>query len=230
MTAEIFIVEDNRMDRAAITKIAGQYGKTTSVDTFHAFRETLETRTNWDLLILDLTLPGTDAKNTIDAVDLMRLTMPIIVVTGNDDPLLKRRCESLGWTWVYKESDRLEAALHFAIRSSVTVDDSGESFRVQPSNSNQLGAIRAMLEDSQREQREMAAQIAEMTETLEEVLTRMFGPKNKVGSRDGGGCADTCKATKSIFDAGKAWLWAAMIGTSSVIGAAVSWLLSRGAQ
>jgi DNA-binding NtrC family response regulator len=227
MTVKIFIVEDNKRDSAAFTKIANQYGTSISVDSFHAFRETLETKTNWDLLILDLTLPGTDATNTIDAVDLMRLTMPVIVVTGNDDPMLKRRCESLGWTWVDKNSDRLDASLHYAIRSSVTVDESGESFRVQPSNSNQLGAIRAMLEDTQRETREMAKQITEMAETLEDVLTRMFGKKNKVGGRDGGGCADVCKQTKSIFDAGKVYVWAVLMGTTGSWALLIWWLLGR---
>jgi CheY-like chemotaxis protein len=227
MIPRILIAEDNRQERDVLTRIARQYGTSFSVDTFHALRKTLEEKTNWDLLILDLTLPGTDAKNTIDAVDVMRLAMPIIVVTGNDDPAIKQRCESLGWTWVDKNSDQFDAAVHYAIRSSVSAEDSGESFRVQPSNSKQLEAIRMMLKEVMDKQQAMDGKFTELAETVEEVLTHMFGKRNRFGGREGGGCAETCKATKSVFDAGKTWLYLAIMGTSSIVGALFSWLASQ---
>jgi CheY-like chemotaxis protein len=223
----ILIAEDNKRDAATLTRIANQYGISISVDSFQALRETLEEKTNWDLLILDLSMPGTDPDSTVDAICLMRLTMPIIVVTGTGNPSVKQRCESMAWTWIDKDSDRFDAAVHHAIRSSVSVDESGESFRVQPSNSKQLEAIRMMLEEVKRQQQAMDGKFTELAETVEEVLTYMFGEKDSVKGRKGGGCADTCKATRSIFDAGKTWLYLAIMGTSSVVGALFSWLASQ---
>jgi len=226
----ILIAEDNRRDSDDIASAANQTGMTVRVYSFVDLMETLKGTARFDLLILDLRMAGTDPHNTVEAVKLAidRLSLPVIVVTGYPDEELQRDCEAYGWLWVNKDSKRFKADLYHAIdRALDRGEDSGERHLALKSSREQLAAIHSMLREVMDRQQSLDGKFTDLADTVEVVLTHMFGEKDSVKGRKGGGCADTCKATKSIFDAGKAWLWAAMIGTSSVVGALVSWLASQ---
>jgi CheY-like chemotaxis protein len=229
----ILIAEDNPRDSDDIASAAQQTGTTVRVYSFAELMETLKGPARFDLLILDLRMNGTDPRNTVSAVKLAidRLSLPVIVVTGYPDEELQRDCEAYGWLWVNKDSKRFKADLYHAIERSLDRgEESSDRYIALKSSREQLSAIHSMLREVVDKQQAMDGKFTELAETVEEVLTHMFGKKNRFGGRDGGGCAETCKQTKTIFDAGKAWMWAAMIGTSSVVGALVSWLVSKVTQ
>jgi len=226
----ILIAEDNKRDSDDIATAAQQTGMTVRVYSFTELMDTLKGPAKFDLLILDLRMAGTDPHNTVEAVKLAidRLNLPVIVVTGYPDEELQRDCEAYGWLWVNKDSRRFKADLYHAIdRAFDRGEDSGDRHVALKSSREQLAAIHSMLMEVMDKQQAMDGKFTELAETVEEVLTHMFGKKNRVGGREGGGCAETCKATKSIFDAGKAWLYLAIMGTSSLLGAAFSWLASQ---
>jgi CheY-like chemotaxis protein len=225
----ILIAEDNPRDSLDIASAAQQWGMTVRVETFADLMAALERGQRFDLLILDLKLGSSDPRNTVQAVRMAiaNLRLPVIVVTGYPDEDLRRDCETFGWRWIDKESQRFKAKLYQAIDKAINAEDSGAR---RAKDSSQLEAIVAKLDRVEQSQQAMTDQLRELAETVEDVLTRMFGAKNKVGGRDGGGCAEACKQTKSVYDAGRAWLFAAMIGTAGAVASLVSWVFSKVTQ
>jgi CheY-like chemotaxis protein len=225
----ILIAEDSPRDSLEIASAAQQWGTTVRVSTFQDLIAALESGNRFDLLILDLKIGTSEPRNTVQAVRVAtsHLRLPVIVVTGYPDEDLKRDCETFGWRWIDKDSQRFKAKLYQAIDKAINSEDSGAR---RAKDSSQLEAIVAKLDRMEQSQQAMSEQLREIAETVEDVLTRMFGKKNKVGGRDGGGCAEICQQTKSVFDAGRAWLFAAMIGTAGAVASLVSWFFSKVTQ
>jgi CheY-like chemotaxis protein len=238
MSKEILIAEDSRLDSETIAGAAQQWGTTTRIESFAALMETLNGAHRYDLLILDLRMDGTDPRNTVQAVQLAidKLRLPVIVVTGYPDKDLQRDCELRGWLWVDKESQRFKADLYRAIQRSFDGnEDSGDTFVAMRSSREQLEAIVGKLDRMEAKQSvtfdQLTNQIASLQGQLEAVLDQVWGPIVDVRTgRRAGGCAATCERTKNVFDFGKAWLLAAVMGTSGVLAALISWIVSKATQ
>lgn len=226
MSKRILIAEDSARDAGDIEKIASEYGTPTTITSFASTLEVLQSRTNWDLLILDLKMPGSDPQNTVDAVRVLGLRMPIIVVTGYEDPSIRQQCESMGWAWVAKDSGKFASSLHHAIRQSIDCDDSGDSFSVQQSSGTQLKAILAMLADVKLEQKKTNERLEKIETAVDIVFTQMYGEMTPAGFR-GGGCVQRHQQAMQIVQGGKAWLWIAISSVAASAGGLVSWILSQ---
>jgi CheY-like chemotaxis protein len=238
MSKEILIAEDSRLDSEAIAGAAQQWGTTTRIESFAVLMETLNSAHRYDLLILDLRMDGTDPRNTVQAVQLAidKLRLPVIVVTGYPDNELQRDCEAHGWLWVDKESNRFKADLYHAIQRSFDGnEDSGDTFVALRSSRDQLEAIVGKLDRMEAKQSvtfdQLTNQIGSLQGQLEAVLDQVWGPIVDVRTgRRTGGCAATCERTKSVFDAGKVYLWAVVMGTSGIWAAVVAWIISKATQ
>jgi CheY-like chemotaxis protein len=232
---KILVVEDDPNDYELVKTIAIHYGLPINVTSTTAALQTIAGG-QLSVIVLDLMRGGPNARDTVDTIAASGAErIPIIVTTGYDNPVLRDYCKSRGWAWISKGSPRfgrlLAESLNELTKSDGESDGEGSgSFSVRPSGVSQLEAIRSMLKEVMDRQQAMDGKFSELAETVEEVLTRMFGPKNRVGGREGGGCADTCKATKSIFDAGKVYVWAVLMGTTGSWALLIWWILGRMTQ
>jgi len=93
ITANILIVDDNKFNRILIEAILDEYGAShkAAVNGFEALK--LVKRETFDLILMDIKLPGMDGYETtkrIRSMDLPVCSIPIIAVTSNNlenDPI-----------------------------------------------------------------------------------------------------------------------------------------------
>ena len=75
-----------------------------------------------DCLVLDLHMPGMSGLDVLEAFAARHITMPVVVITGHDEPGLEVRVRALGASsYLKKPVD--EAALLSAIKSVITPDN-----------------------------------------------------------------------------------------------------------
>ena len=66
------------------------------VSTLQETRELLQAENGFELVLLDLSLPDSDGIDTFSSVRRMAPRMPVVVLTGSDDPELEQRIRELG--------------------------------------------------------------------------------------------------------------------------------------
>ena len=66
------------------------------VSTLKETRERLQAENGFELVLLDLSLPDSDGIETFSSVRRMAPRMPVVVLTGSDDPELEQRIRELG--------------------------------------------------------------------------------------------------------------------------------------
>ncbi len=66
------------------------------VSTLQETRERLQDENGFELVLLDLSLPDSDGIDTFSSVRRMAPRMPVVVLTGSDDPELEQRIRELG--------------------------------------------------------------------------------------------------------------------------------------
>ena len=226
----ILIAEDNKRDSDDIASAAQQTGMTVRVYSFADLMETLKGPARFDLLILDLRMAGTDPHNTVEAVKLAidRLNLPVIVVTGYPDEELQRDCEAYGWLWVPKDSNRFKADLYHAIdRALDRGEDSGERHLALKSSREQLAAIVSKLTGMEATLKAMQAQLDGQAGLMGRVADQMWGIEDPVTKFREGGCVRRHQQAMSLVNAGRVWLWAAVMGLSGFVSLIVQWLASQ---
>lgn len=89
---KVLIVEDNEVDVMMETRILG--GISDHIDSCATCEDALEKISNndYDCIILDYLLPGSDGLQSIAEIRKIDRNTPIIVVTGVDDKLVATRC------------------------------------------------------------------------------------------------------------------------------------------
>ena len=218
----ILIAEDSPRDSLEIASAAQQWGTTVRVSTFQDLIAALESGNRFDLLILDLKIGTSEALNTVQAerVATSHLRLPVIVVTGYPDEELKRDCETFGWRWIDKDSQRFKAKLYQAIDKAINSEDSGAR---RAKESGQLDAILSTLQ-------EVRQQVTELKSKMDVIFDQMYGPEDPRTGFRSGGCIRRQEQAMQVVTLGGAWLWAAYLGTAGVVASLVSWLVSRVTQ
>ena len=215
----ILIVEDAKADQRRLSEIAENYGLPVTVGSTADAMGVLRAG-DFDLVILDLMLGDGTPQNTIDAFRMALKRTPVIVVTGIDDEAVKRDCESIGWSWVPKDSQYFGRVLSRAIDAALDREDSGTGF-VQRSNTSQLDAIIATLADMKASQKAMQMQLDSLVKLVGSVMDQMHGPADPITGVRRGGCVATCERTQGMFTAGDKWRSAVWIGTASAFGGGI---------
>ncbi len=126
MTAGIiFIVaDDHPLFRGAIKEALRAIGENVQIfeaGDFEATKKLVADTADIDLVLLDLTMPGTSGLSGLVTLRALQPTVPIVIVSASDDPVTIRRSLELGASGYVKKSASIEH-----IRSAInTVLDGG---------------------------------------------------------------------------------------------------------
>jgi DNA-binding NarL/FixJ family response regulator len=102
MSTKILIADDHPLFRDAIkSAISNQidsHDETAMLEVgdFDAATKLLDAETDIDLLLLDLTMPGSSGLSALVAVRASYPALPVVIVSGSDDPSTIRRSIELG--------------------------------------------------------------------------------------------------------------------------------------
>ncbi|MEM0898358.1 MAG: response regulator transcription factor [Pseudomonadota bacterium] len=128
MTTKILIADDHPLFRDAIKSaleghINGANGPTIMMEVgdFEEASKTLESEPDIDLLLLDLSMPGTSGLSALVAVRAAYPALPVVIVSGTDDPSTIRRSIDLGASGFISKQSGTDA-----IRQAVTNVLAGE--------------------------------------------------------------------------------------------------------
>jgi DNA-binding NarL/FixJ family response regulator len=95
----LLIADDHPLFRGALREaVAGIFGRThvAEAGTFEQVSELLERGTDVDLILLDLSMPGVRGFSGLMYLRAQYPSLPVIVVSANDDPVVIRRCMEFG--------------------------------------------------------------------------------------------------------------------------------------
>jgi signal transduction histidine kinase/CHASE3 domain sensor protein len=119
---KILVCDDEEMNRMLAGMIIANYGG--KVVECGSGEEVLERirHEDFDLMLLDINLPGIDGKSTLAAVRALGKNIPVIAVTGNahEEPLFKRAGFNAIIIKPYQESDLLEVIHKYAFADSTS--------------------------------------------------------------------------------------------------------------
>ncbi len=103
--ADILLIEDDPMTRMIMRSLLQESGyHVREAEDGEKALETMKSREP-DLAVLDFYLPDMNGVQVINALTTLEITMPIIVVTGYDDPELARQVLKAGAKkFVHKDS------------------------------------------------------------------------------------------------------------------------------
>lgn len=93
------IIDDHPLIRDAVRNTIlsiGSGGRVDMADSFASARRLLETDTNWDFALLDLSLPDCEGFDGLTAIRELRPGLPTIVLSGQTDRETILRCIDLG--------------------------------------------------------------------------------------------------------------------------------------
>ncbi len=109
----ILIIDDNRADRRLLSiHLQTIYGNQLNTVEANSLKETnaLIEKENWDIIFLDLGLPDSSGIQTVESIISSVPTIPVVVLTGNDNITLARKALRIGAA-DFIEKDHLTTAL-----------------------------------------------------------------------------------------------------------------------
>jgi DNA-binding NarL/FixJ family response regulator len=93
----VLIADDHPLFRAALREaMAGEAAEIAEAGSFDAASKTLEGDSAYDLVLLDLTMPGVSGFSGLMYLRAQYPALPVIVVSANEDPTVIRRCMDFG--------------------------------------------------------------------------------------------------------------------------------------
>ncbi|WP_029004829.1 response regulator transcription factor [Azorhizobium doebereinerae] len=95
----LVIADDHPLFRGALREaVAGQFpaAEIAEVGTFDDLHALLEREPDFDLILLDLTMPGARGFSGLIYLRAQYAGVPVVVVSGNEEPAVIRRCLDLG--------------------------------------------------------------------------------------------------------------------------------------
>jgi CheY-like chemotaxis protein len=222
----ILVVEDNKADTRRLSEIAEISGLPVCVETTAAAMDILQSSPAFDLVILDLMLGTGSPENTIDAFRMALRRTPVIIVTGYENEAAKQECEAIGWACVLKDSPQLGRVLGRAIDAALDQEDSGAGY-VPRSRESQIDAILAKLTSMEATQKAMQTQLDSLVRVMGRVVDQMWGAEDPVTGYREGGCVKRHQQAMGLVNAGRVWLWAAVMGTAGLVSMLVQWFASQ---
>ena len=191
---DILVVDDHPLYRSGVVYTLQNTGMdvhVTECSTLDAAFQRLDQGARADLMILDLQMPGYQGLDSVRAVRTRRPEVPVLVLSGNEDPAVVRECIDLGaFGFVPKSanSDEFHAALSRVLAGGVYL----------PPTSLSVG------KPATRAQQDAWSRLgAHLTERQRQVLVGIVqGKPNKVIARDLGLSDTTVKShVAHILDA-----------------------------
>ena len=99
MTYRLVIADDHPLFRGALREsVGGLFGRVdiSEAGSFDEVSKLLEAGSDVDLILLDLTMPGVRGFSGLMYLRAQYPSVPVVVVSGNDDPTVIRRCMDFG--------------------------------------------------------------------------------------------------------------------------------------
>lgn len=190
----ILVVDDHPLYRSGVAYTLQDTGLAVGVvecSTLEAALQRLDGGLRADLMILDLQMPGYQGLDSVRTVRGRRPDVPVLVLSGNEDPAIVRECIDLGACGFVPKSapaDQFHAALQLVLSGGVYL----------PPTSLSVGA------PATRAQQDAWSRLgAHLTERQRQVLLGIVqGKPNKVIARDLGLSDTTVKShVAHILDA-----------------------------
>ena len=98
-TYRLVIADDHPLFRGALREsVGGLFGRVdiSEAGSFDEVSKLLEAGSDVDLILLDLTMPGVRGFSGLMYLRAQYPSVPVVVVSGNDDPTVIRRCMDFG--------------------------------------------------------------------------------------------------------------------------------------
>ena len=98
-TYRLVIADDHPLFRGALREsVGGLFGRSeiSEAGSFDEVSKLLEAGSDVDLILLDLTMPGVRGFSGLMYLRAQYPSVPVVVVSGNDDPSVIRRCMDFG--------------------------------------------------------------------------------------------------------------------------------------
>jgi DNA-binding NarL/FixJ family response regulator len=93
----VLIADDHPLFRAALREaMGGEAAEISEAGSFDAASKTLEADSSFDLVLLDLTMPGVSGFSGLMYLRAQYPALPVVVVSANEDPTVIRRCMDFG--------------------------------------------------------------------------------------------------------------------------------------
>lgn len=93
----VLIADDHPLFRAALREaMAGEATDISEAGSFDAASKALETDSGFDLVLLDLNMPGVSGFSGLMYLRAQYPALPVVVVSANEDPTTIRRCMDFG--------------------------------------------------------------------------------------------------------------------------------------
>lgn len=116
MSAQTIIVaDDHPLFRAALTQALRQIvpgAELVEVDSFASLDRVVAERSDVDLVLLDLHMPGTQGFSTLIFLRNAHPELPVIVVSGHDEPAIMQRALDFGASGYVPKSSSLSVMTH----------------------------------------------------------------------------------------------------------------------
>lgn len=116
MNTQAILVEDNAKTGAVVTQLMGEFAGVDVVATAASVAEALRLSqsTEWQLMVLDLSLPDGSGFSVLEAL-LERGDRRIVVLTGDASTATRERCAALGADAVFCKASELDAFIDFCL-------------------------------------------------------------------------------------------------------------------
>jgi len=93
----VLIADDHPLFRAALREaMAGEAAEISEAGSFDAASKALEADSGFDLVLLDLNMPGVSGFSGLMYLRAQYPALPVVVVSANEDPTTIRRCMDFG--------------------------------------------------------------------------------------------------------------------------------------
>ena len=90
----VLIIEDDPVVRGAVQALLDYFGYESGLAADGPSGLRRFAGEPWDLVLTDLTLPGMSGWEVVDAIRGRAPTLPVIVITGVDDPMVRTRARA----------------------------------------------------------------------------------------------------------------------------------------
>lgn len=160
-TYDILIADDHPLFRSALRQAllaaADARVQLTEVGTISELQVTLDTRADWDLVLLDLNMPGAYGFSGLVLLRGQYPHVPVVVISAQEDASVVNRARDFGASGFIPKSSSLEA-IQEAVR---TVLEGGSSWPASNGNGGPLS----------EQEKTVSAQLASLTPQQFRVLT-----------------------------------------------------------